>query len=359
MGGSGDKNMKDIYIIHQYLDKNHFKALYECGEEFGYRVKDYFVLDKFYLLKNVIKKEIFNKKLGLTYKEGWQYYREQKKLLTLENELVIVGLAPYDPLLKKYQKVFQKNKCVYFSSWQTWDGTDFPRGSLKYKPLWEKILREDFSGSACVSKRTQAGVGQYIKNTIVVNHAVPVEEYHKKLYAVQNNKFLFFGRFEDAKNMDWMLRWLESSDSYECEFDFAGFGAYQSKIGRLAQKDRRVHYLGLLDKSQLKEILCKYDFIIMPSKTEPFGISLIEALASGTPCVTSDALGPAEIITDGYNGIVCNHTNYNSFVSAMNRVKMLSQEEYERLCNNARASGEEYSSRCIAKKWSKLLDSIE
>lgn len=356
----GDYNniMKKVYIIHQYLDKNHFKALYECGEENGYKVEDYFVLDKFYVIKNIVKKIVFREKLGLTISEGLKFLIKQKKVFELHNELIIVGLAPYDSLLKKYRNVFYNNRCIYFSSWQIWDGSSFPRGSIKNRPVWEQILKEGFSGAACVSKKTMQEIKQYISNTAVVNHAIPVDDYLKKMTIVQNHKYLFFGRFEDAKNISWMLRWLESTDSFDCEFDFAGFGSYQNKIENLAKKDKRVHYLGMLEKSELKKILFDYEFVIMPSKIEPFGISLIEALASGTPCVTSNALGPSEIITDGYNGIVCDNTEYNSFVTAMDRVRNLSHEEYESLCHKAYNSGQEYSSTCIAKRWCGLLDSI-
>ena len=345
--------IKKVYIVHQYLDKSHFKALYEHGNKYGYHIEDY------YLLKNIIKKEIFRKKLGLRIKEGLNYLFKQNKIFELENEIIIVGLAPYDPLLKKYRKVFQKNRCIYFSSWQTWDGTDFPRGNLKYRKVWEDILTNDFSGAACVSKKTRDGISEYILNAAVVNHAISEGEYRKKTEKVQNHRYLFFGRFEDNKNIDWMLKWLKSEDSFDCEFDFAGFGSYQSKIESLAKIDDRVHYLGLLDKSKLKETLCEYEFVIMPSKIEPFGISLIEALASGTPCVTSDALGPSEIITDGYNGIICDHNDYSSFVVAMDRVKNMALDDYQLLCGNAVTSGHNYSTEYIAKKWCDLLDSIK
>ena len=351
--------MKKIYIVHQYLDENHFKALYECARNYGYEIEDYYVLDKFYIFKNIVKKELFKKKLGLTFREGLDYLKKQGKLKNLKNEIIIVGLAPYDGLLNKYQDVFSNNKCVYFSSWQTWDGSDFPRGSIKNRRFWEKKLSELFVAAACVSKKTATELNRFIDRTFVVNHALAVDEYRKKNDLTRKSRFLFFGRFEDNKNMKYMIDWLKENPDLECKFDFAGFGSYQGDIEHLAQSDSRVSYLGLLDKTEIKNILCEYDFIVLPSKFEPFGISLIEALAAGVPCLTSTASGPMEIIEDGKNGIICDKDSYESFTECMNRALTMNSTEYLKLCKNALLSGNEYSAMKIAKKWCQIFDKIK
>lgn len=350
--------MKKIYILHQYLDKSHFQALYECAKEYGYNVEDYFIADKWFILKNIIKKEIFHKKLGLSLKEGIEYLKKQKEIKNLEGQLLVVGLAPYDQLLFKYHNVIQNNNSIYFSSWQTWDGSNFPRGNIKNRQQWERILRNDFKGAACVSRATQRGLSEFIEKTCVVNHALPIDEYVKKEEYIKKYKFLYFGRFEDAKNMKFIIKWLKKNKDIECTLDFAGFGSYEREIKELEKKDNRVKYLGLLSKSELKKIIYTYDFVLLPSKVEPFGISLLEALAAGTPCLTSNALGPSEIITDNYNGIVCDKDDYDSYEKAMDRALNISEEEYKKICINAALSGKKYSSNCIAKIWCDLFDEI-
>lgn len=350
--------MKKIYILHQYLDTSHFKALYDCAEEYGYKVEEYFVADNFYLFKNVIKYWVKHNGTGIPFRNAFKYYWSQHKLKKIKNEILIVGLAPYDSLLFRYKEAIRNNRAYYFSSWQTWDGSDFPRGNIKNKSKWESILKTTFKGAACVSKTTQKGVSQFIEHTCVVNHALPIEEYVKKVNYNLKQKFLFCGRFEDSKNMRYILDWLKDNMCIKCTFDFAGFGSYQKEIEELSEKDKRVKYLGLLDKSEIKKILSDYDFIVLPSKVEPFGISLIESLAAGTPCLASNASGPAEIIEDGYNGIVCDKDSYESYTMAMSRAINISFEDYTMLCKNALVSGKEYSSRIIAQKWCYLFDSL-
>jgi len=42
----------------------------------------------------------------------------------------------------------------------------------------------------------------------------------------------------------------------------------------------------------------------MPSRTETFGLVMVESLALGIPVAAHDVMGPREIITDGVNGFL-------------------------------------------------------
>lgn len=70
---------------------------------------------------------------------------------------------------------------------------------------------------------------------------------------------------------------------------------------RLGVQDR-VHFLG--ERSDLWRILPALDLLLVPSWTEPFGVSLIEAMALGIPVVATNVGGPAEIIRAGQDGLL-------------------------------------------------------
>ncbi len=52
----------------------------------------------------------------------------------------------------------------------------------------------------------------------------------------------------------------------------------------------------------IPEFLEKIDIFVLPSRYEGFGISLIEAMSMGIPCIASDLDGPAEIIGNNERG---------------------------------------------------------
>lgn len=73
----------------------------------------------------------------------------------------------------------------------------------------------------------------------------------------------------------------------------------------LARRDR----LGLGDRvkvvdhrADVANALAALDVVVMPSRGEPFGMTLLEAMAAGVPVVASDSGGPREIVEDGRTG---------------------------------------------------------
>lgn len=59
---------------------------------------------------------------------------------------------------------------------------------------------------------------------------------------------------------------------------------------------------GVLRGTELAEAYANMDVFAFPSRTDTFGNVVLEALASGTPCVVRDAGGPKYIIEEGVTG---------------------------------------------------------
>lgn len=63
-----------------------------------------------------------------------------------------------------------------------------------------------------------------------------------------------------------------------------------------------VHFLG--HRADLPEILPALDLLVLPSWEEPFGIALLEAMATGLPVVATSVGGPTDILTNGEDGFL-------------------------------------------------------
>jgi N-acetyl-alpha-D-glucosaminyl L-malate synthase BshA len=67
--------------------------------------------------------------------------------------------------------------------------------------------------------------------------------------------------------------------------------------------DDRVNFLGKIES--VAPLLASADLFLLPSSTESFGLSALEALASGVPVVGSDAGGMPEVVRNEETGILC------------------------------------------------------
>ena len=66
---------------------------------------------------------------------------------------------------------------------------------------------------------------------------------------------------------------------------------------------KRVLFLG--NTSDIDRILCFTDLFLLPSESESFGLSALEAMAAGVPVVSSNAGGLSEVNEEGVSGYLC------------------------------------------------------
>jgi glycosyltransferase involved in cell wall biosynthesis len=66
--------------------------------------------------------------------------------------------------------------------------------------------------------------------------------------------------------------------------------------------EEQVHFLGWLDDAE--QLLCATDVFVSASETESFGLSIVEALATSTPVVSTLTDGAQEIIEDQVTGFL-------------------------------------------------------
>lgn len=78
-----------------------------------------------------------------------------------------------------------------------------------------------------------------------------------------------------------------------------------------------------------------YDFNLLTSYAEGFGMVILEAAGLGTPSIITNIKGPTDFIKDNVNGFVCEPRSVDSLQQAMQKALNLSKDEYNRLSKNA------------------------
>ncbi|MCT4616847.1 MAG: glycosyltransferase family 1 protein [Candidatus Gracilibacteria bacterium] len=70
----------------------------------------------------------------------------------------------------------------------------------------------------------------------------------------------------------------------------------------LEKKYPEANFVGYKKGQELVNLLSASDVFVFPSKTDTFGLVILEAMACGLPVAAYNVLGPKDIITNGYDG---------------------------------------------------------
>lgn len=115
---------------------------------------------------------------------------------------------------------------------------------------------------------------------------------------------LFASRLVWEKNLETLIRVYECCREQQlpCNFVLAGDG-----VARKACESRMpgAVFLGKVDHETLAELYASADIFLFPSISESYGNVVLEAMASGLPCVLANGGGSRDFVEQGVNGFKC------------------------------------------------------
>ena len=136
-----------------------------------------------------------------------------------------------------------------------------------------------------------AGLG----NLVVVGGGVDLDRFKPQQHSPrQRPKLLFVGRVSKEKNIEDFLRVRYNADKI-----VVGDGPHKSALER---RYPDVDFAGYLKGDELVAAFAQADCLVFPSKTDTFGLVLVESMACGTPVAAYPVTGPLNIVESGVNG---------------------------------------------------------
>jgi glycosyltransferase involved in cell wall biosynthesis len=123
------------------------------------------------------------------------------------------------------------------------------------------------------------------------------------------DKVLCAGRLWPSKGQDVLIESLGllRSRAPGLRVEFAGEGPAKDRLFGLARERRVLDRCCFLGRLPHREVLCRMAesaLTVVPSRSEAFGLVVIESMAVGTPAVASAVGGIPEIIRDGVDGFL-------------------------------------------------------
>lgn len=148
-------------------------------------------------------------------------------------------------------------------------------------------------------------------------------------FSPQKKGYLFVGRLEAAKGIEWLLRqWRKLPP--DLVLTIIGSGENEKTLRAQYSADNII-FLGKLPQAEVFTHMRKAKYFIHSSLAyETFGLTLVEALAQGTPVIAFNRGARAEFIQSNYNGFLCEPENLSDTI-----LRSHVAENYEQLCRNA------------------------
>ncbi len=132
-------------------------------------------------------------------------------------------------------------------------------------------------------------------------------------------RLIYMGRISREKNLPWLCEFYRALKTrfHELRLTVVGEGPYLEEMKRELSSFPEVFFTGTLRGQNLAGVLASSDVMLFPSTTDTFGNSVIEALASGVPCLVSNEGGPQEIVENGSCGFVVDPKNQSEAVELL------------------------------------------
>jgi glycosyltransferase involved in cell wall biosynthesis len=131
-------------------------------------------------------------------------------------------------------------------------------------------------------------------------------------------RILVVSRLEPRKNVKEAIEVFAELPRGSCFLDIAGDGSERGALEALAKSvgaEDMVHFLGRVREESLPELDAGSAIFLTTSRSEGFGLSLLEAMASCCGCVASDLPTHRSLIEHGVNGMI--YRNRDELVSCL------------------------------------------
>lgn len=141
-----------------------------------------------------------------------------------------------------------------------------------------------------------------------------------------NLRIMYIGYLEEVKDP---LNLIKAFQKVHMEFPYAvlkivGDGSLRDAVVKMVKElgiDSYVEILGLQSREKVAELIRdECDIFVLPSRSETFGVVIIEALASGKPVVATKCGGPESILIESYLGELCEKEDSDALAEAIIKV---------------------------------------
>lgn len=246
--------------------------------------------------------------------------------------------------------------------------------SIASKEIASKFKRKIMKVAYKYLKFVPIGISDYIKNTILeeynlkanqvecIYNGIDTSKFVCNNSCIHDNKIIFVNvaRMNEAKNQILLLEAFKLvNEKYKnTELHIVGDGELRENI------ENKIEELNLKGKVILrgikKDVACELNnssVFVLSSNYEGLPLSVLEAMSSGLPIITTDAGGVIDIVENNINGIIVEKKNKKALADAM--IKMCKDKNcLQEMGKNSYLLSKKYDIKEIVKQYENLYTEL-
>lgn len=156
----------------------------------------------------------------------------------------------------------------------------------------------------------------------------PSKKNQELIYSLTGNQapcILFVSRLVWEKNLQTLIDLYSLIEERKLNYNLIVVGEGVAKESLQKQMPNAI-FAGYMGHEKLANVYASSDVFFFPSVTETFGNVVLEAMASGLPCVVADGGGSKDFIRHGVDGFICQPDDTHDFLKRISQV--IEQREF-------------------------------
>jgi glycosyltransferase involved in cell wall biosynthesis len=192
---------------------------------------------------------------------------------------------------------------------------------LNYIRIWDRVAADRVDVFVANSKFIVKRIKKYYKRDSTLIYP-PVETEKFSISPEVGDYYLIGGRLVPYKRIDIVI---EAINKLGLKLKIYGDGVDMERLKKIAGSNPNIEFLGRVSEEEKADLYRKCLAFIHPQE-EDFGITVVEAMASGRPVIALRSGGAEETIEEGVSGIFFNEQTTDSLIEA---IKIFQQTKFD------------------------------
>lgn len=233
--------------------------------------------------------------------------------------------------------------------------------------LWEKKAFQEAQAVVAVSNKVGEDlleIGVPAESIRVIANGVDLQEFapgncDRQVWNLPQEVplALFAGDIRiQRKNLDTVLHALVKVPDLHLAVAGITEGSPYLELAVFLGLAKRVHFLG--HRRDVPQLMKAVDFLVFPSRYEPFGLVVIEAMATGIPVITASSTGAADLVKPEAGIVISDADDVEALASSL-QVLTSNPELRNKMGQAARVIAEQHSWKLMAQNYVDLFEEIE